>query len=197
MVSGGEDPKMGDTNYDPLTTGIDRIEIYNPAVDSWRVVAKNLSLATTSSSTIPSRCFPTARCSPGPGILRFMGFMIPVRTPGRRRSRCPWAVPTRSTLLCSTVAWFWPSGPGRPPVVPGSSMSQTGNWTEVGRTPGVLNTGKGDRWSSFPAATFAVGAVPHWLTTQTAIYRRPPRRRGPADPSKRFRRAALHGHKPC
>ena len=170
MVSGAEYPQPGDSNYDPATTGVDRIEIYNPAVNSWRVVAKPAFFGDNVITDNSIKVLPDGKVLASTGNSAIYGLYDPVTNTWTQTQSIPSGSSNEVTLTMLNSGLVLAVGTGTAGDRSWVFDESTGTWTEVGQTPGMLNTGEGGPMVQLPGGDIlAVGAVPHWLT-QTAIY---------------------------
>lgn len=170
MVSGAEYPQPGDSNYDPATTGVDRIEIYNPAVNSWRVVAKPPFFGDNVITDNSIKVLPDGKVLASTGNSAIYGLYDPVTNTWTQTQSIPSGSSNEVTLTMLNSGLVLAVGTGTAGDRSWVFDESTGTWTEVGQTPGMLNTGEGGPMVQLPGGDIlAVGAVPHWLT-QTAIY---------------------------
>ena len=171
MVSGAEDPHPGDPNYDPATTGVDRIEIYNPADNSWREVAKPAFFGNNVITDNSIKVLPDGRVLASTGNSAIYGLYDPVANTWTQTQSIPSGSSNEVTLTMLNSGLVLAVGTGTAGNRSWVFDESIGTWTEVGQTPGMLNTGEGGPMVQLPGGdVLAVGAVPYWGLTQTALY---------------------------
>ena len=154
-----------------MTTGVDRIEIYNPAVNSWRIVAKPAFFGINVITDNSIKVLPDGKVLASTGNSAIYGLYDPVANTWTQTESIPSGSSNEVTLTMLNSGLVLAVGTGTEGNRSWVFDESTGTWTEVGQTPGVLNTGEGGPMVQLPGGDIlAVGAVPHWLTQQTAIY---------------------------
>ena len=170
MVSGGEYPAPGDSDYNPATTGQDHIEIYNPTLNSWRVVAKPAFFGNSIIVDNSIKVLPDGRVLASTGYSAIYGLYDPTINTWTQVQSIPSGSSNEVTLTMLDSGAVLAVGTGTAGNLSWLFDEATLSWTEVGQTPGMLNTSEGGPMVQLPGGEIlAVGAVPHWLT-QTAIY---------------------------
>jgi hypothetical protein len=170
MVSGAEYPARGDSNYDPTTTGQDHIELYNPTLNSWREVAKPTFFGSSVIIDNSIKVLPDGRVLAGTGDSGLFGLYDPTTGTWMQTQSIPSGSANEVTLTMLADGRVLAVGTGKAANRSWVYDESTSTWTEVGKTPGALNSSEGGPMVQLPdGGIFAVGAVQHWAT-QTAIF---------------------------
>jgi hypothetical protein len=170
MVSGAEYPNSTDTDFNPATSGLDHIEIYNPAQTTWRNVPKPAFFGSDVITDNSIKVLPDGRVLASTGDSGIYGLYDPTTNTWTQTASIPSGSSNEVTLTMLSDGRVLAVGTGRNGNRSYLSDETSGTWTEAGQTPGMLNTGEGGPMVQLPDGQFlAIGAVQHWAT-QTAIY---------------------------
>jgi len=166
MVSGSEYPAT-----DSAYNGQDHIEIYNPTLDSWRIVAKPTFFGSKLIVDNSIKVLPDGRVLASTGNSALYGLYDPTSESWTQVQSLPMGSTNEVTLTMLDSGAVLAVGTGAYGNLSWLFDEATLSWTEVGQTPGTLNTGEGGPMVQLPdGKILAVGAVPYWGITQTAIY---------------------------